>query len=61
MVERGTPVGRHDYIAKADSPGGYSVGYADGFALTAVSRPKNLNDLARHLVKTVLPIWDGVG
>ncbi len=55
-VERGTPVGYGgDYIAKKPTRlAVIPVGYADGFALTAVSRPKNLNDLARHLVKTVL-------
>ncbi|MBE3519639.1 MAG: alanine racemase [Firmicutes bacterium] len=31
-----------------------SAGYSDGFGLTAVSRPKDLSDLARYIVKMVL-------
>jgi len=55
-VAAGTPVGYGgDYVVKkATRLAVIPVGYADGFALTAVSRPKNLNDLARHLAKTVL-------
>lgn len=30
------------------------AGYSDGFGLTAVSRPKDLGDLARYIVKMVL-------
>ncbi|MDN5343995.1 MAG: alanine racemase [Clostridia bacterium] len=55
-VGPGTPVGYGgDYIVKkATRLAVIPVGYADGFALTPVSRPKNLSDLARYLVKTVL-------
>jgi len=55
-VTPGTPVGYGgDYVArKATRLAVIPVGYADGLALTAVTRPKNLNDLARHLVKIVL-------
>nr|WP_277998759.1 alanine racemase [Moorella sulfitireducens] len=55
-VAAGTPVGYGgDYVVKkATRLAVIPVGYADGFALTAVSRPKNLNDLARHLAKTIL-------
>jgi alanine racemase len=55
-VEAGTPVGYGgDYVVKKPARlAVIPVGYGDGFALTAISRPKNLNDLARHLVKTVL-------
>jgi len=55
-VAAGTPVGYGgDYVTKkATRLAVIPVGYADGFALTAVNRPKNLNDLARYLVKTIL-------
>ncbi|CEP68410.1 Alanine racemase [Moorella glycerini] len=55
-VAAGTPVGYGgDYVVKkATRLAVIPVGYADGFALTPVSRPKDLNDLARHLVKTIL-------
>lgn len=55
-VAAGTPVGYGgDYVVKkATRLAVIPVGYADGFALTAVARPKNLNDLARYVVKTFL-------
>jgi alanine racemase len=63
-VAAGTPVGYGgDYVVKkATRLAVIPVGYADGFALTAVSRPKNLNDLARYLVKAILAyLGRGVG
>ncbi|PRR69280.1 alanine racemase [Neomoorella humiferrea] len=55
-VAAGTPVGYGgDYVTKKDTRlAVIPVGYADGFALTPVGRPKNLSDLARYLVKTIL-------
>ncbi|MGI9862980.1 alanine racemase [Moorella naiadis] len=55
-VAAGTPVAYGgDYVVKkATRLAVIPLGYADGFSLTAVARPKNLNDLARYLVKTVL-------
>ncbi|MDK2821161.1 MAG: alanine racemase [Clostridia bacterium] len=62
-VPAGTPVGYGgDYVTRRDSRlAVIPVGYADGFSLTAVARPKNLNDLARYLVKTVLAYLGRVG
>lgn len=55
-VAAGTPVGYGgDYVVKkATRLAVIPLGYADGFSLTAVARPKNLNDLARYLLKTIL-------
>lgn len=55
-VPAGTAVGYGgDYkVKKATRLAVIPVGYADGFALTAVTRPKDLIDLARHIAKTVL-------
>ncbi len=55
-IKAGTAVGYGgDYVVKKPTRVAViPVGYADGFALTAISRPKGLNDLIRHLAKTVL-------
>lgn len=55
-VAAGTPVGYGgDYVTKkATRLAVIPVGYADGFALTPVGRPKNVSDLVRYLAKTIL-------
>jgi len=52
-VTAGTPIGYGgDFISKKPMRlAVIPIGYADGFRLTAVAQPKNLNDLFRHLLK----------
>lgn len=52
----GTSIGYgRDYILKSRARiAVISMGYADGLSVTAISRPKNLLDLGKSLVKTIL-------
>lgn len=56
----GSPVGYGgDYITKrATRIGVIPVGYADGLGVSPVARPKNLWDLSKTLVKTILAYWN---
>lgn len=50
----GVGYGRDYRLKKATRIGVIPFGYADGLGVTPVARPKNLTDLAKTLVKTVL-------
>lgn len=53
----GVGYGRDYRLKKATRIGVIPYGYADGLGVTAVARPKNLGDLMKTLVKTVLAYW----
>lgn len=59
QLHRGDSVGYgRDYRSKKTTRiGVIPFGYAEGLGVSPVARPKNLTDLAKSLVKTVLAYW----